>query len=112
MKAIIVVLLLAGVGYYAFLEMSPHDEIWLHGEWKYHGAEADTMTFKKDGSVEMRNADRIYAICVYSAVIDDEVGIECELREQVHELRFAVSNEGRTLTNMERSDSVFHKVGS
>ena len=70
------------------------------------------MTFKKDGSVELRNADRVYAICVYSAVVDDEVEIECEMRDQVHELKFAVSNEARTLTNMERSDSVFRKVGS
>ena len=112
MKKLFIVLVLAGVGYFAFLKLSPHDEDWLHGEWKYQGAEEDYMTFYENGSVEMRDAERIYARCVYAAVFDNEVGVECKVKGKVHELKYSVSSDGKTLTNREHADSVYTKTGA
>lgn len=109
MKAILAAGVLAGIGYLAFTTLLPYDETWIHGEWKYQGDEEDYMTFHGNGTLELSDDKRVYARCVYAVVVEDEVSIECKVRDKVHELVFEVSEDQRTLTNTEHADSVYRK---
>lgn len=111
MKKIIIISAIAILGYLAFLQLSPHNETWLHGKWLFAGGKFDYMTFYPDGTVEMSNDKRIYARCVYASVVDNEVDIECKVRGKVHELKFEASNNGTTLTN-NQAGSIYNKVDS
>ena len=112
MKALVILVLVTVAGYFAYLQLSPHDEVWLHGKWKYGGQQHDFMTFNKDGSVELSNAKGVYARCIYASVVADKVSMECKVKGKSHELHFKATNDSKTLTNINRSDSVYHKVGA
>ena len=111
MKAILSLGVLGAIAYFAFTILLPYDETWLHGEWQYQGDDIDFMTFKSNGTVELRTDKRVYARCVYAVVVKDEVSMECKIRDKVHEFVFAVSDDKRTLTNTEHADSVYGKTG-
>ena len=109
MKKIILLSIFAAVAYLVFLQLSPLNETWLHGQWTYQGSNPDYMTFYKDGTVEMSNSKRIYARCIYASVISNEVSVECKVKNKTHELEFVGSNNSMTLTNKKRPDSVYNK---
>ena len=111
MKIIAAILLIA-LGYLAFTTLLPFDETWLHGEWQYTGDDEDYMTFHGNGTVELRNDQRVYLRCVYAVVVKDEVRMECEVRGETRELVFEVSDDRRTLTNIEYADSIYRKIAN
>ncbi len=110
MKKIIILSIFATVAYWVFLQLSPHNEDWLHGKWEYQGSEPDYMTFYKNGTVEMSNSKRTYARCVYASVVSNEVSLECKVKNKTHELEFVASNNSRTLTNKKHLDSIYNKI--
>ena len=109
---ILAAIALAALAYLAFTTLLPYDETWLHGEWKYAGDDEDYMTFHGNGTVELRNDKRVYLRCVYAVVVSDEVSMECEVKGEARELVFKVSDDQRTLTNVEYEDSIYRKNGA
>lgn len=111
MKALVVVLILAGGGYLFYQYIMPTNQDWIHGRWEYYdesGKEVDFMVFRPNGTVDLEDDKGKYFTCVY-VTWGETLNVECEVKGEKREMVFDVSADQRTLSNLEH-DSIYNKI--
>lgn len=117
MKALKNIIILAAIllgGYYIALKyLLPVDEQWLHGTWSYAnsngqivtGKNKDGMHFHANGTVDLIDGkSKPYLHCVYTALVDKEVRMQCTVRGKQREMIFIIGQNKNSLANIDDPD--------
>ena len=113
MKALFLILVLAGGGFAFYKYAMPTQQEWVHGKWQYHdksGKEIDYMVFHSNGVVDLENEKGKYFTCVY-VTWGETLKMECEVKGKKKEVEYQVSGDKRTLSNSAKS-ATYKKIGT
>jgi hypothetical protein len=117
-KFVIFMAVIVGAGYYGVTNyLLPGSATWVHGTWWYAnssgeiitGKDKDGMVFKPNGTVDLVDGSRKpYLSCVYTDVVEGEIGVECKVRGEVKEFVFQVRDNRSKLASTEDPDHGFY----
>ena len=113
MKKIILLVILASIGYGFYSYIMPTNELWVHGKWKYNDPEnnkIDYLVFHPNGVVDLENEKGKYFSCVY-VILNQELNMECNIKGKKKEMIFNIFNNNKSLED-KSNDSRYDKVNT